>query len=210
MLRRTSVSVKHRSGEEHTSQQKYAMQNEYKKLAKQKRKTLQFSMLFQTCNFHPSWFHFWIVAFPRATKQCVLFTIVAFPITFTVIAEIGVCNSISFYFVRSAIGTQFSSIWNHARIPVHVTHRPRSTKTYSLPKSANARVWNFYAYGNFCNGVYSLKWRLTERYPRWGTLADPRLGRAAADQCKSSEFLQELRISGFLRFGVSPTCFRAK
>ena len=62
----------------------------------------------------------------------------------------------------------------------------------------------------FVNGVYSLKWRLTERYPRWGTLADPRPGRAAADQCKSSEFLQELRISGFPRFGVSPTCFRAK
>ena len=60
------------------------------------------------------------------------------------------------------------------------------------------------------NGVYSLKWRLTDRYPRWGTLADPRPGRAAADQCKSSEFLQELRISGFPRFGVSPTCFRAK
>ena len=60
-----------------------------------------------------------------------------------------------------------------------------------------------------CNGVYSLKWRLTERYPRWGTLADPRPGRAAANQCKSSEFLQELRISGFPRFGVSPTCFRA-
>ena len=60
------------------------------------------------------------------------------------------------------------------------------------------------------NGVYSLKWRLTERYPKWGTLADPRPGRAAADQWKSSEFLQELRISGFPRFGVSPTCFRAK
>ena len=60
------------------------------------------------------------------------------------------------------------------------------------------------------NGVYSLKWRLTERYPKWGTLADLRPGRAAADQCKSSEFLQELRISGFPRFGVSPTCFRAK
>ena len=60
------------------------------------------------------------------------------------------------------------------------------------------------------NGVYSLKWRLTERYPKWGTLADSRPGRAAADQCKSSEFLQELRISGFPRFGVSPTCFRAK
>ena len=50
------------------------------------------------------------------------------------------------------------------------------------------------------NGVYSLKWRLTDRYPRWGTLACPRLGRAEADQCKSSEFLQELRISGFPRF----------
>ena len=60
------------------------------------------------------------------------------------------------------------------------------------------------------NGVYSLKWRLTERYPRWGTLADARPGRAAADHCKSSEFLQELRISGFPRFGVSPTCFPAK
>ena len=60
------------------------------------------------------------------------------------------------------------------------------------------------------NGVYSLKWRLTERYPKWGTLADPRPGRAAADQSKSSDFLQELRISGFPRFGVSPTCFRAK
>ena len=65
-------------------------------------------------------------------------------------------------------------------------------------------------FGTPCNGVYSLKWRLTERYPKWGTLADPRPGRAAADQCKSKEFLQELRISGFPRFGVSPTCFRAK
>ena len=60
------------------------------------------------------------------------------------------------------------------------------------------------------NGVYSLKWRLTDRYLRWGTLADPRPGRGHSDQCKSSEFLQELRISGFPRFGVSPTCFRAK
>ena len=37
------------------------------------------------------------------------------------------------------------------------------------------------------NGVYSLKWRLTDRYLRWGTLAHPRLGRVEADQCKSSE-----------------------
>ena len=60
------------------------------------------------------------------------------------------------------------------------------------------------------NGVYSLKWRLTDRYLRWGTLAGPRPGRADVDQCKSSDFLQELRISGFPRFWVSPTCFRAK
>ena len=59
------------------------------------------------------------------------------------------------------------------------------------------------------NGVYSLKWRLTDRYLRWGTLAGPRPGRADADQCKSSDFLQELRISGFPRFWVSPTCFPA-
>ena len=50
------------------------------------------------------------------------------------------------------------------------------------------------------NGVYSLKWRLTDRYLRWGTLAGPRPGRADANQCKSSDFLQELRISGFPRF----------
>ena len=50
------------------------------------------------------------------------------------------------------------------------------------------------------NGVYSLKWRLTDRYLKWGTLADPRPGPADADQCKSSDFLQELRISGFPRF----------
>ena len=50
------------------------------------------------------------------------------------------------------------------------------------------------------NGVYSLKWRLTDRYLRWGTLADPRPGRGHGDKCKSSEFLQELRISGFPRF----------
>ena len=56
------------------------------------------------------------------------------------------------------------------------------------------------------NGVYSLKWRLTDRYLRWGTLAGPRPGRADADHCKSSDFLQELRISGFPRFWVSPTC----
>ena len=60
------------------------------------------------------------------------------------------------------------------------------------------------------NGVYSLKWRLTDRYLRWGTLAGPRPGRADADQGKSSDFLQELRISGFPRFWVSPTCFPAK
>ena len=60
------------------------------------------------------------------------------------------------------------------------------------------------------NGVYSLKWRLTDRYLRWGTRADPRPGRADTNQCKSSDFLQELRIWGFLRFWVSPTCFRAK
>ena len=50
------------------------------------------------------------------------------------------------------------------------------------------------------NGVYSLKWRLNDRYLRWGTLADPRPGRGHGDQCNSSEFLQELRISGFTRF----------
>ena len=50
------------------------------------------------------------------------------------------------------------------------------------------------------NGVHSLKWRLTDRYLRWGTLAHPRLGRAGAEQCKSSEFLHELLISGFPRF----------
>ena len=60
------------------------------------------------------------------------------------------------------------------------------------------------------NGVYSLKWRLTDRYLRWGTLAHPRPSRAEADQCKSSQFLHELRISGFPRFWVSPTCLRAK
>ena len=60
------------------------------------------------------------------------------------------------------------------------------------------------------NGVYSLKWRLTDRYLRWGTLAGPRPGRADADQCKSSDVLQELRISGFPRFWASPTCFPAK
>ena len=60
------------------------------------------------------------------------------------------------------------------------------------------------------NGVYSLKWRLTDRYLRWGTLAHPRPGRAEAYQCKSSEFLHELRILGFPRFWVSPTCLSAK
>ena len=47
------------------------------------------------------------------------------------------------------------------------------------------------------NGVYSLKWRLTDRYLRWGTLADPRPGRADTDHCKTSDFLQEVRVSGF-------------
>ena len=48
---------------------------------------------------------------------------------------------------------------------------------------------------------------------RWGTLADPRPGRAEADQYKSSEFLHELRMSVFPRFWInimSPTCFREK
>ena len=36
------------------------------------------------------------------------------------------------------------------------------------------------------NGVYSLKWRLTDRYLRWGTLAGPRPGRADADQWLSA------------------------
>ena len=65
-------------------------------------------------------------------------------------------------------------------------------------------------YTTWNNAVYSLKWRLTDRYLRWGTLAGPRPGRADANRCKSSDFLQELRISGFPRFWVSPTCFRAK
>ena len=56
------------------------------------------------------------------------------------------------------------------------------------------------------NGVYSLKWRLTDRYLRWGTLAGP--GRRRSVQL--SDFLQELRISGFPHFWVSPTCFPAK
>ena len=47
------------------------------------------------------------------------------------------------------------------------------------------------------NGVYSLKWRLTDMYLRWGTLADSRPGWCHADQCKSSEFLHELRNLGF-------------
>ena len=64
-----------------------------------------------------------------------------------------------------------------------------------------------FTWGFFFNGVYSIKWRLTDRYLRWGTLADPRPSRGRGDQCKSSEFLQELRISGFPR--LSPTCFRA-
>ena len=42
------------------------------------------------------------------------------------------------------------------------------------------------------------------------TLSDLRPGRGLGDQCKSSEFLQELCISGFPCFWVSPTCFRAK
>ena len=50
------------------------------------------------------------------------------------------------------------------------------------------------------NGVFSLKWRLTDRYLRRGTLAGLRPGRADANQCKSSDFLQELRISGLPRF----------
>ena len=62
---------------------------------------------------------------------------------------------------------------------------------------------------HLANGVYSLKWRLTDRYLRWGTLAHLRLDLAEADQCKSSEFLHESRISGFLRYWVSPTCLRA-
>ena len=36
------------------------------------------------------------------------------------------------------------------------------------------------------NGVYSLKWRLTDRYLRWGTLAGPRPGQADADQWLSA------------------------
>ena len=60
------------------------------------------------------------------------------------------------------------------------------------------------------NDIYSLKWRLTDRYLRWGTLTHPRPGRAEINQCKLSEFLHELRISGFPCFGVSPTCLRAK
>ena len=49
-----------------------------------------------------------------------------------------------------------------------------------------------------------IKWRLTDRYLRWGTLADPRPGRGHADQCKSSEFLHEVRISSFLCFWGVP------
>ena len=60
------------------------------------------------------------------------------------------------------------------------------------------------------NVVYSLKWRPTDRYLRWGTLAHTHPGRPEADQCKSSEFLHELRISSFPRFWVPPTCLRAK
>ena len=61
-----------------------------------------------------------------------------------------------------------------------------------------------------CNGVYSLKWRLTDRYLRWGTLAHPRPGRAEPNQYKSSAFQHELRISGFPHFSVSTTCLREK
>ena len=78
------------------------------------------------------------------------------------------------------------------------------------PGWKNSKYWANIEKRNQINGVYSLKWRLTDRYLKWGTLAGPPPGRADADQCKSSDFLQELRISGFPRFWVSPTCFPAK
>ena len=54
--------------------------------------------------------------------------------------------------------------------------------------------------GGCFNGIFSLKWQLTDRHLRWGTLAHLRPGRVEANQCISSEFLHELRISGFPRF----------
>ena len=50
-------------------------------------------------------------------------------------------------------------------------------------------------------------WEVSEVGDTCRPAAGPGRGRSV---CKSSEFLQELRISGFPRFGVSPTCFRAK
>ena len=40
-----------------------------------------------------------------------------------------------------------------------------------------------------------------------GDTCRPRPGRADADQCKSSDFLQELRISGFRAFECPPLAF---
>ena len=48
---------------------------------------------------------------------------------------------------------------------------------------------NLATHGNGENGVYSLKWRLTERYPRWGTLADPRPGRSVQIESAGSAHL---------------------
>ena len=102
-----------------------------------------------------------------------------------------------------------------------VTSLPSFSLCISLSLSLSHRMYLTHNIGNasafpiirklhFFNGVYSLKWRMTDRYLRWKTLAQPQPSRAEADQCKSSEFLHELRISGFPRFWVSPTCLHAK
>ena len=75
----------------------------------------------------------------------------------------------------------------------HAQYRKRFRASYKYRKRFRASYKSLFLFP-IVFGINSLKWRLTDRYPRWGTLADPRPGRGHSDQCKSREFLLEQRI----------------
>ena len=109
------------------------------------------------------------------------------------------------HFFEKKKDTHCVDLWENPRSDKHVWLTTLCGR-WGVRFTAAARCRSFSQWRLFIKMATDCTWL----YLRWGTLADPRLGRADANQCKSSDFLQELLISGFPRFSVSPTSFRAK
>ena len=61
-------------------------------------------------------------------------------------------------------------------------HRQKKSEKEEIIVCKKERDWMGGAKPKMYNGVYSLKWRLTDRYLRWGSLAHPRPSRAEANR----------------------------